>query len=263
MVTLSSTREALAAIAGARDVRVSAYMLREGPMVDALEDAARRGAHVAVRLEGAPYGRSADSLAKCNARIVARLRASGADACLDDGVHSKEIDADGAVFLDGRNWGIDDFVVRDDDRAGLDVGKAQALEGEAALLASAADADRVIVESETFGAGNPVYRALDALGLAGRKPRLLVGSRTLRANATERGALERLRRDGVEIRTVADSEKFAIVGNRAWAGSANATSRWTTPGMTDWGIATSDSAIVNAARARVEARWEAAKRMDG
>jgi hypothetical protein len=138
--------------------------------------------------------------------------------------------------------------------------KRNALAAEAALLATASRADRVLVESESFGAGNPVYSALDALARRGAAPRLLVGARVLARNHRERATLERLQRDGVDVRVCKDSEKFALAGDRAWVGSANASFDGGRDDMTDWGLATANRSVVSAARARLEARWQNATR---
>jgi hypothetical protein len=287
MVQLSSAREVQAALSAAERVDVLAYTLRRGPVLHGLEAAARRGAHVRVRLEGVPYGDSSGSFARENRRIVDELTRAGIDAQLarvgpraadEAPVHAKAIVADDRLFLDDRNWGDNDFVVCDRDpaaaRAVLDamdgdahaggcpsfaIEKRDALAREADLLQSAKPGDRVIVESESFGYDNPVYAALDALGKSGASPRLLVSSREAASNSRERKALERLVRDGVAVRLCRDSEKFALAGERAWLGSANASPAFGTPDMIDWGLCTDDPATVAAARAAVEARWNSAK----
>ena len=84
-------------------------------------------------------------------------------------------------------------------------------------------------------------------------------SREVASNARERKALERLAGDGVAVCLCRDSEKFALAGRRAWIGSANASPDFGTPDMLDWGVCTDDPTVVAAARAAVEARWNAAK----
>jgi phosphatidylserine/phosphatidylglycerophosphate/cardiolipin synthase-like enzyme len=282
MVTMSSATDVLAALGNAGDVCVLAYTLRRGPVLDALEAAAHRGAHVRVRLEGRPYDDKSGGLERWNARIVSELRRAGADAQLaghdDAPVHAKAIVADAALFLDDRNWGAKDFIVRDDDAAdandviaattGAPVGalrdsfamqKRGALHSEGQLLRGALAGDDTIAESESFGCCNAAYDALDALGRAGAAPRLLVAARDLRRNHRERSALERLRADGVRVRVCQDSEKFALAGNRAWIGSANATAPFATPDTIDWGLRTDDPTIVASARERVEEQWKRAK----
>jgi hypothetical protein len=287
MIALSSTADVLGALSTAGRVDVLAYTLRRGAVFDGLEAAARRGAHVRVRLEGAPYGDPNGSFARENRVLADELSKAGIDAQLarvgpcaasDAPVHAKAIVADGSLFLDDRNWGSADFVVRDDRASDAHVvldavdgvvrsdpcpsfaiEKRDALEREAELLRSSKPGDDVVVESESFGYANPVFAALGALGKSGAAPRLLVSSREVASNARERKALERLAGDGVAVRLCRDSEKFALAGRRAWIGSANASPDFGTPDMLDWGVCTDDPTVVAAARAAVEARWNAAK----
>jgi phosphatidylserine/phosphatidylglycerophosphate/cardiolipin synthase-like enzyme len=286
MVRLSSSAEVQALLASARDIGVFAYTLRRGPMLSGLEAAARRGAHVSVRLEGTPFGDPDGSFARANRRIAdelarcgvdARLAHTGADSAQQAPLHAKAVVADGRLFLDDRNWGRSDFVVCDGDRGDVRAvrdaleedapsirrpafafAKRDALASEARLLCSAQADDDVIVESESFGNDNPVYAALEALAKGGATPRLLVSSREAASNRREQNALERLSRDGVAVRLCPDSEKFALAGRRAWIGSANASPAFGHPDMIDWGLRTDDRTIVAAARDRVEARWNAA-----
>jgi hypothetical protein len=287
MIRLSTTAAASAAVSGARSVDVLAYTLRRGPLLDALEAAALHGACVHVRLEGAPFGDPGGQLATHNRRIAGELARCGADAQLarstpgsrgDLPVHAKALVADGRLFLDDRNWGANDFVVADSDRnavrevsAAVEIGAARdatdasfafskrgALQREADLLRAARTGADVVVESESFGFANPVYVALDQLARRGSKPRLIVSSREAR-NAREGAALARLARDGADVRLTSATEKFALAGTRAWIGSANASPDCPKLDMIDWGLCTSDAATVAAARARVEARWSAAR----
>ena len=287
MIRLSTTGEATAAVRGARSVDLLAYTLQRGPLLDALESAALHGAKVRVRLEGAPFGASARGFARYNGGIVRELRHCGAEAHLarataaarkQPPVHAKALVADGTLFLDDRNWGESDFVVTDSDPnaaqevaaalgggmphdasgAAFALSKSGALKLEAELLRHARNGDHVIVESESFGAGNAVYVALDDLAREGCKPRLIVSAREAR-NVPERGALARLVRDGADVRVTCATEKFALAGAHAWIGSANASLAFGKFDMLDWGACTNDAATVAAARARVEARWSSAK----
>ncbi|HEY1655542.1 MAG TPA: hypothetical protein VGF86_10535 [Candidatus Tumulicola sp.] len=283
MVRLSSTAEVVRALASARDVEVLSYTLRPGPVLQGLEAAARRGARVAVRLEGAPFADPRGALVRVNWQIVERLTRSGADAQLVHAgaatprapLHAKTLVADGRTFLDDRNFGPDDFIVSDsrpaDGRAlhavlsgesgaprpSFAIDKPTAIAREAALLRADGSGD-AIVESETFG-GGPVARALDALARRGGSPRLLVSSREAGPRTRERKTLERLAADGVRIRLCRDSEKFALAGERAWIGSANPSAAFGVPSTVDWGLCTRDRAIVAAARERIESRWAASR----
>lgn len=285
MVRLSSTQAVVQTLSTAHDVELLAYTLRRGAVFDQLEAAARRGAHVSVRLEGAPFSDRQGALAKLNRGLVdeltkcgvdARLMHAGPNAADEAPVHAKAIVADGQLFLDDRNWGTSDFVVQDSDRQDVRVvrdafegnahddpgsvfaiEKPEALAREAELLRSAEPGADVLVSSETFGYGI-VYSALDELAKHGTAVRLLVSNREA-ANGRERKALEHLARDGVAVRLCRDSEKFALVGDSAWLGSANASPAFGHPETLDWGLCTNDSATVAAARERVEARWSTAK----
>lgn len=261
MLNLSSTPQMLAALSHAREIVAEAYTVH-GPVLHALEEAARRGAHVVVRLEGRPYGEPSERLARENARVVAQLRAAGADAQLDHPLHAKAIDVDSTLYLDEKNWGMRDLVLCDEDpldRASIPAIKHAALAAEARLLRGARAGDGIIVESESFGCCNAVYSALEALGRAGASPRLLVCANELHGNDRERKVLDRLVRAGVRVRVCSDSDKLAVAGDRAWCGSANATVAFGASDMPDWGVCTGDDAIVSAARARLEAQWGAAE----
>ncbi len=289
MIALSSIGDVRAAISNARDVDVLAYTLARGPVLEALEAAASRGAHVEVRLEGTPYGDSDGALARHNRQIVEELARFGIDARLghvhpggdsEAPVHAKALVADDRVFLDDRNWCGDDFVVADRDadvvraivdsvegktphaapNAAFALEKRGALAREAELLRASRTGDDVVVESESFGNGNPVYAVLDDLGKRGLAPRLLVSAREA-TNEREAKALARLASDGVIVRVTRGTEKFALVDDRAWIGSANASADFGHPDMIDWGLCTDDRDVVSAARERVEARWAAAKRL--
>ncbi|HEY6326902.1 MAG TPA: hypothetical protein VIW73_10375 [Candidatus Cybelea sp.] len=261
MVKLSSATELFAAVARAKAIDLHAYTLH-GPVLRALEDAASRGARVGVELEGSPHDDPCGRLARENRRIAAELRAAGVDARLGDGVHAKSIVADGTLFLDDRNWNASDIVLRDDDpadAASIPTLKHEALAAEAGLLRSARRDDGVIVASGSFGCCNSVYSALDALAQRGAAPRLVVGERELRGNAREREILGALVRDGVRVRAGRDTDKLALDGGRAWIGSANATVAFDRADLPDWGLCSSDPAIVAAVRDRVESEWTRAK----
>lgn len=260
MLELSSTSEVMASLRYAKEIFVEAYTLH-GPIVRALEDAARRAAHVVVQLDGAPFDDPKGSFAKENATLAARLRGAGAEAILGHPLHAKEIEVDGTLYLDEKNWGVNDIVLRDDDAAeaaSIPKTKHEALAAEARLFEHARALDEVVVESESFGGGNAAYSALKKLALAGGAPRLLVSQRDLRGNGRERHILESLVRDGVRVRLCSDSQKLAVAGDRAWLGSANATVTYGSADMTDWGLCTGNPEIVNAVRTRLESEWEAA-----
>jgi hypothetical protein len=266
MLSLSSSTAAAQALRGARTATFVAYTLRRGAIFDALEAAARGGARVSVQLEVAPFGDADGSFARANAATVAALRGAGVDARLsapgDAPIHAKELQVDGALYLDDRNWGAGDVVLRDDDPAdpAIATRKRAALASEAAMLRGAVDAGEApIVESESFGCCNAVYAAVDALAKRGLAPRVLVCERELRGNARERAMLERLAKDGAQVRVTAATDKLALAGENVWIGSANATAAIALPDTIDWGVTTNAPDVVGAVRARAQANWERAK----
>ncbi len=286
MMTLSSTAELLSRIERARDVSLIAYTLPKGRVLDGLAAAAKAGTHVRVRLEGYIY-KDDGGVTAANAAAIAELRAAGADAQLvhpdqrapDAMLHCKAALVDGELFLDDRNWPDDgaDTILRDDfsrdARIVADavveredaptpffaVAKRESLASEARLLNEARRGDDVIVESESFGANNRVYSALDALGRADAHARLLVSARDMQGNANEQGALRKLSADGVSIRVCDADEKFAVVReSRGWIGSANATASFDHPDQFDWGARTDAPAILAHVRRTFEERWQQA-----
>jgi phosphatidylserine/phosphatidylglycerophosphate/cardiolipin synthase-like enzyme len=278
MVRLSSQPAALRAIRDGRDVSLVGYTLQSSALLHALENAARRGARVRVRLEGTPYGDPDGSFAKYNRRLVSELCRSGADARVtrdpaEAPLHAKALAVDDKLYLDDRNWARGDLILRDDDaadaaavhalakgtqptqRSGFALHKREALKLEARMLERAHPGDRVTVETETFGTSNAVCRALDDIAKRGVHPRLLVQRRPAAANVREQRVLQRLAADGVEIRTTGDSEKLAASGRHAWIGSANASAAFGDPDLIDWGTCTRSRAVVDAIEARLAERW--------
>ncbi len=280
MIFLSSEAGLARATQTARTVLLSAYTLRPGSVLDALEDAARRGARVTVRLEGRPYADPSGELAAGNKRVVRELRRLGADAKLADTnarngppLHMKAAICDGVAYLDDRNWpDSGDTIVRDD--FGADVkairsaalfgranrtpefwtSKRDALWAERRLLAGARGAKTVDVESESFGAGSGIYGALKQLAESGVSCRLIVSQRDL--NDKSKRALTALAQSGVAVRVSDSDEKMAIVdGERAWVGSANATSSFSNGDQIDWGLRTDAPDVLRHLSRRFAATW--------
>jgi hypothetical protein len=213
-----------------------------------------------VEVERRPYHNP--HLARENRKVVNELRAAGVDARLSDPIHAKTIVEDGTLYLDDKNWGQCDLILRagsTDDIGSIKMVKHEALEAEAQLLRSARSGDDVIVESESFGTHNAVYSALDKVARRGASLRLLVCERELRGNVREREALGDLVRDGARVRICENSEKLAITGNGAWIGSANATIAFGKSDLPDWGLATNDDSIVRAVRDRIEDVWDSGR----
>jgi hypothetical protein len=259
VVELSSMGEVCQAVGAARQIDLQAYTVW-GPALKAVEAAAWRGAQVTVHLEGHPFGNP--HLAKENEKIAAQLRAAGAAVTLGHPLHAKALAVDGTLYLDEKNWRPGDLVLRVDDpaeAATIPMMKHEALAREGQLIDGASSADRVIVESESFGCCNKVYSELHQAALAGAAPRLLVSSRELSGNVPEREVLEALVRDGVTVRVCDDSEKLAVAGDAAWLGSANATIAAPDSDSTDWGLDTHNTTIVAAVRSRLETQWQRAR----
>lgn len=254
MLSLASTADVLAALESARSVSFSAYMLHPGAVFDALDAAARRGAHVEVRVEASPY--RAGSLARLNAQMVERLRRDGADARAMDGVHTKELTVDGVAYLDDSNWlgRGGDTIVRDADAddPGVATTKGAALALELRLIEGARAGDTIALETESFGNG-PVSGALERAALRGANVRILVSDRELRGNAREVATIADLERAGATVRVTQATEKLAIVAGAVWVGSANAT--YGAFEQSDWGATTTDDTIrAHCANAFTE-RW--------
>lgn len=259
MAELSSTAQVCRALCRAHRIDLQAYTVW-GPVLKAVRAAAQRGAEVSVALEGHPF--NSPHLAKENRNVAAQLRAAGATVTLGHPLHAKVLAVDGTLYLDEKNWHPGDLVLKVDDPAEvakIPMIKHEVLAREGRLIDRATGADRVIVESESFGCCNKVYSELRQAALAGAAPRLLVSARDLSGKAREREVIEALVRDGVTARICDDSEKLAVAGTAAWLGSANATIAAPGSDSTDWGLDTRNAEIVAAVRARLEADWQTAK----
>ncbi len=286
MISLSSSAELVSAMQLARDISLTAYTLPSGSVLDALTSAAKRGAHVKVRLEGYIYNDDG-TVSAANTQAIEALTRAGADAQLvhehvdapDAMLHFKGAVIDRTLFLDDRNWPDDgaDTILRDtfapDTQMARDaasgkgdeptrffaVRKRDALVSEARLIREAHCGDDVIIESESFGESNAVYAAIDDAAKRGAHVRLLVSERDIRDNSNEQAALARLVADGVQAGTCDADEKFAVVGeSRGWLGSANATAAFNRPDQLDWGMRTDDPAITAHVRTAFESRWSTA-----
>lgn len=262
MISLSSAPELLRAVQKAREVDFAAYILSPG-MERVLEDAARRGTLVRVRLNGCFHGASA--LLRANRAEVRRLRAAHADARLihrreNDGppLHLKAAVCDGIAYLDDCNWragGRDTIVRAGRSTRGVALDKRSALDAEAALLQNARHGT---VEVETESAGySPVYSALKRLAQHGLRCRLLVSK--FGAQGTYAAAARHLAEAGVDVRVADSDEKFALCGARGWIGSANATSYYLHPDQLDWGARTSNPQLLHALHAKFARNWRTSK----
>ena len=280
---LASPARLLDALAHARSVAVTSYVLRpDGDLVRELVAAASRGARVDVSLAGDSYAQK--NVGSDNDASAKLIRAAGGRVFYDrqfkgqSPLHMKSIVADGSAFLDDRNWtfGDDETILEDRDpkdvalvrrsqffapqqNAVLTTDKGAALEREAQAV-RAGRGHRIDVETESFSGGK-VAQALRDRALRGERVRLLVLEGDV-SKPRARNALTQLERAGVEVRGLgardpaAGAEKMALAGDRAWIGSANATS-W--PANTvDWGLVTTDAAIAAHLRRHFERDWAAA-----
>ena len=264
MLRLSAFSEAIAALGRGRDIAVKAYTLTDR-LIHEIELRAKDGANVSVTMEADPSGSHPDQLQRRNEHVASKLRSCGVDAVLQRNVHTKTIAVDGTVFFDESNWRDGDLILSG---AAGDAGnvaslKSSALSDESAMLdcARSEGTSGAIVETETFDRFNVVSKALREMAERGMSPRLLVDGRALRHNKKEAVSLAWIQRQGVDVRVCNDTEKFALAGNRAWLGSANATSAYGGHDMTDWGVVTEDSAIVAAVHDRLETRWANAREL--
>lgn len=287
-LTLSSRDAFGDVLTRARDVALCAYTLAPtGAVARALEAAADRGAHVAVRLESRPtFGRDAPAgdasgIARALAAHGVVVTTSAPGGSLE---HLKAAVVDGVAYLDDRNWATrgHETILRDDDPAdvaavaraiadgpnavpcaGSDASTRLALEKRAAFALEVdairmAPGDRIDVASESFG-GSALSGALAERARAGDHVRLEVAARALATDPTgrEHAVLAHLAAAGVEIRAVGSDEKFADLGDRVWVGSANAT--FTAGVMSDWGATTTNRAIEAELAATFASAWDAGR----
>jgi hypothetical protein len=279
-IGLSSTAALIKAVSHADSVTLGSYVLnRSSALVRALEDAARRGARVRVRI-GDPYRDSGD-ISATNEAAVDALRASGVAVTKTTSLeHLKAAVVDGTAYLDDRNWaarGPQTVVVdsRPKDVAAIEraletgvagrggdtfaLGKRDAQNLERDAIASSRRST-LEVESETLTINSRVEDAL--LSAAERGHVRLIVSRENVSDPNERPALVQLARNGVEIRvgdaqTGVGNEKFCVGGARAWIGSANASYCGDGRGPLDWGLLTSARGMVRALRDQFATNWNA------
>jgi phosphatidylserine/phosphatidylglycerophosphate/cardiolipin synthase-like enzyme len=288
MIALAATADFVRSLASAHSVALTSYTLRPGPVLSALEAAARRGAAVNVRLERDPFDDAAGTLHVQNAAALAALRTAGATATAtapgEPVLHLKAAVVDGTAWLDDRNWagGGAERIVCDTDSgdvaavtaavAGgpgadrhLATTKAGAQRLEAEVIAGAGHGP-LVVESESFGNGM-IYDALLHRAQAHEPTRLIVAGREAAepGSQTERAHLAHLAALGVEVR-LGDphrgdlDEKLVVADRDAWIGSANATyARAAAGDQRDWGLATRRPEIIDDLRAAFERNWSRAR----
>ncbi len=119
--------------------------------------------------------------------------------------------------------------------------KGASLRREAQLLATARS--QIALESESFGAENPVYDALRAAARRGVTVRVLVNAEDARNDQREAVAIAVLERAGVQVAYTSATDKLAIVdGRAAWVGSSNASEN--VQDQIDWGVTTTDGRML-------------------
>jgi hypothetical protein len=288
VIALDSITGFVSTLKHAGSISLTAYTLRDGRVLHALEAAARGGADVRVRLERDPLDDAAGTLHQANAASITALRAAGAKAETtapgEPVLHLKAAAVDGVAWLDDRNWasGGAERILRDDDpddvaavssavagKPGADGHLATTKSGALGLEADiirAAGAPPLIVESESFGTG-AIYNALLHRAQAHEPVRLIVAGREVAeaGSRSERSRLAHLAALGVEIR-VGDvnrgdlDEKLAVSNDDCWVGSANATyARDAFGEQRDWGIASREPGLIDGLRAAFERNWSAAR----
>jgi phosphatidylserine/phosphatidylglycerophosphate/cardiolipin synthase-like enzyme len=234
---LGSFDQAVAAIEAAkREVMLSAYTIspKQSRLIDALDAAARRGVVVHVVLTNQGFGYALEQ----NRDLAAEGHAFRVQL-LDRPLHLKSLVVDGGtvVALADENFSacgavlflpppyalaVERAAVGDPhDTATLAVTKGSALIREATLI----DAARisVAVETESFGAGNPVAVALESARERGVPVALVVNEREAQDDSREQAELYRLSRMGVSIAYQFGTAKGAVVDRTAFFASANAT----------------------------------------
>jgi phosphatidylserine/phosphatidylglycerophosphate/cardiolipin synthase-like enzyme len=270
----------LGALAGARDVALSAYVLAPGGTVcRALESAAEGGASVTVTLEAFADRPATDTLRRLAGITERALEAHGVRVRAGVGgetCHLKAAVLDGIAYLDDRNWTTtgETLVATSDPeqvaaiRSAIDGGlpaahgdlaleKAAALELEAAAIRTGTG-DHIDLASESFG-WSEVAKALRERAQGGAHVRLLVNGKIAASPHadSERAILHRLAAQGVEVRLTPATEKLCTAGDRGWVGSANATFEFAP--TTDWGLAVHDAPTLDALAKTFDREWSTAR----
>ena len=270
-VEFSSYQTFLDALAQAQTVNLTAYTLGHGKTEQALIAAAAHGARIRVRLAGTVFDDPHGGLALHNAHECANLRAHGIDAGPTDApaTHMKAAIIDGQAYFDDRNWcNQSDLIIRSDTESdlaataailagqagastsdGLALTKGDAIHAEAGLLAD----PQASIFLETESLGPSVITTLLKAAAPHTQVRVLLTRAIDHASVRIEHEIAALQACGVQICTTETNDKFCIVGEQAWVGSANATGG--DPAMSDWGIVLHGSADVMRLRERFAATW--------
>ncbi len=270
-VTLSSYQAFTAALSTAHSVRLTAYTLGSGETERALIAAAAHGAEVRVSLPQQVYDDPSGGIAKHNANEIAILNSHGIQAQLIDNtaMHLKAAVIDGSAFYDDRNWCNGDDLIVDSTNPQDIVATTNALAGgpasvstdEIALTKGAAIAQEaqllttltgpIMLETENLSTS---YLTTLLRELAAHTPmRILVKTNAQQPTPRLAKLLAALQANGAVIHTTNENDKFCLVGDQAWIGSANASGG--DPNMSDWGARITDPGSIAQIRSRFEKAW--------
>jgi len=258
------------AISRGSQISVSAYTLGNGPILRAIVGAAANGARVNVVLDR--YAFTSDVRTQ-NRKLKAYLEGKRVGVTWSRSAsHIKAIVCDGnTLYLSDTNFSArNGMVIADTDTAhiaavehsintgtpspyvdGLAIRKSDALLVEANVIHGSGP---LVVESESFGAGNPTYDALATAARARRAVRLIVAATEFNQSPGEQRAVGELVGLGVQVRiSPYANEKIAVSDRASWLGSANATR-----GVSDqveWGMVLTSSASMATLLAEFNANW--------
>lgn len=252
---LSSFDAALGAIAGARTVTLSAYTLvPRSAIVRALVAAAHRGARVSVALTGEGF----DYALEQNRTTEAILRQAGVRVHVTAyPLHMKALVADGrVVLLTDTNFSRDGLFVqvpaatanvvenaiegRTSYYGALTTEKAMSLRVEAAIIRGTTGP--VYLETESLGAANPIYDALQD-AIAARRPLRILASAADAATSPIPPTLAPF------THLVSSNEKILVAGDTCWTGSANSSGGL--EAQVDYGLRFDDAQICAALARRL------------
>jgi hypothetical protein len=272
-IAIVSISEVFERLNTANNILLTAYALDpDSEIVQRLQDAASRGAHISIGLDENAF----DDARTSNDAVASQLELSAIEVHKIPESHVKAVFVDGTMYLSDRNWPATSNaqVVVKDMNAGdrrivstailggrlgsndhLWTMKAEALKAEAAVI-MARTSNEVDVESETFGSGTPVFEAMMARVAGGDSVKLLIALSGFKRSAAARHAVVTLQARHVEVRLTNANEKLAIEGYNCFFGSANATREL--PQQIDFGIAMRDAALATRLHSQFESEWNAA-----
>jgi phosphatidylserine/phosphatidylglycerophosphate/cardiolipin synthase-like enzyme len=272
-IELVSIADVFLEIEGAHSIKVTAYaMSPRSDMARRLIDAADHGARISVGLDADAFGNAAVD----NDALASELALHNIEVHRMPTTHAKIVELDGVVYLSDRNWPADadqQLVVRDRNKTDFGVidraisggrlgasdhlwtKKSDALTAEAGVI-SARSSGEIDVETESFGAGTPVYDAIVQRARGGDTVRLLIASREYSSSLIEHQAVADLLREHVEVRLTRANEKMAIEGYNVFVGSVNATRSLSN--QLEFGISLRDPAMATMMHSQFAREWATA-----